>query len=291
MSVLRRTATAGVSIGVLVAGTVAASPAGAASTAQAPGPGAIHVSISATHHVTMPTHLRPGGHKFMVRSAGNSGFQLLRATPGYTKAEAARDANRGLNHTHIAALVRFEAHVKLLGGVGSSAQHLGVMWVHLPAGTYWAVDTAPRMVQAQRILTVHVAGQRVQAGVKGTALVRAIHEHTWAGQKMIPHRGRLRFINSSADNHFIVLAKLAQGKTIRDFARWVRQVKHGHQGPPPLDLSAELDSGALSPGHSMALRYQLPPGHYVLTCFWPDAGMGGIPHAFLGMFRGVLLTK
>ena len=41
----------------------------------------------------------------------------------------------------------------------------------------------------------------------------------------------------------------------------------------------------LSPGHRVAFRYHLPKGHYILTCFWPDADMGGMPHAFMGMYR------
>ena len=35
------------------------------------------------------------------------------------------------------------------------------------------------------------------------------------------------------------------------------------------------------------MKYRLPKGNYVLTCFWPDASMGGMPHAFMGMYRVV----
>lgn len=48
-----------------------------------------------------------------------------------------------------------------------------------------------------------------------------------------------------------------------------------------------LDTGVVSPGHRMALEYQLPKGHHVLTCFWPDAEMGGMPHMFMGMYRAL----
>lgn len=43
----------------------------------------------------------------------------------------------------------------------------------------------------------------------------------------------------------------------------------------------------VSPGKSMTMRYSLPPGNYVMICFWPDADMGGMPHAFMGMYRGI----
>jgi hypothetical protein len=39
----------------------------------------------------------------------------------------------------------------------------------------------------------------------------------------------------------------------------------------------------------MTMRYSLSHGHYVLLCWWPDAEMGGMPHAFMGMFRGITL--
>ena len=35
------------------------------------------------------------------------------------------------------------------------------------------------------------------------------------------------------------------------------------------------------------MNYRLPRGNYVLVCFWPDANMGGMPHAFMGMYRGI----
>ena len=35
------------------------------------------------------------------------------------------------------------------------------------------------------------------------------------------------------------------------------------------------------------MNYRLPRGNYVLVCFWPDASMGGMPHAFMGMYRGI----
>jgi hypothetical protein len=43
----------------------------------------------------------------------------------------------------------------------------------------------------------------------------------------------------------------------------------------------------ISGGKSMTLKYRLPAGRYVMVCFWPDADMGGTPHAFLGMYRGL----
>ena len=50
-----------------------------------------------------------------------------------------------------------------------------------------------------------------------------------------------------------------------------------------------MDSGVVSPGHSATFKYNLPKGNYVMLCFWPDASMGGMPHAFMGMHRPITL--
>ena len=61
----------------------------------------------------------------------------------------------------------------------------------------------------------------------------------------------------------------------------------------PQWLAAEGDIGQpvsgvsrTSPGESVHLPVQLPPGNYVLYCLVPDAA-SGTPHAAMGMFRAV----
>ena len=49
-------------------------------------------------------------------------------------------------------------------------------------------------------------------------------------------------------------------------------------------------TGSLSPGHSMTVDYDLPPGHYAVMCFFPDPKMKGMPHAYMGMVRVIHLT-
>jgi hypothetical protein len=241
--------------------------------------------------VHMPTQLRPGVHRFVVRSVKSSAFQLLRPHRGYTKREAVRDVTRGLitEQSNVRALRRFERNTELLGGVSSAPGTPGVMWARLHAGRYWAVDTNLMKLGPRKLHTVDVRGHRVAGALPAGPTLRAIHETQWAPKPAsIPARGVLRFVNDSTDNHFIAMGKLLPGKTVDDFAAWVKAVQGGAQTPPPLDMSSPgLDSGALSPGHAMAMRYHVPPGDYVLTCFWPDADMGGLPHAFMGMYRGI----
>jgi hypothetical protein len=88
----------------------------------------------------------------------------------------------------------------------------------------------------------------------------------------------------------VIISKLADGKTMKDVRTWIRQAKNGNEGPPPLDFSApEVDTGVVSPGEQMTQKYQLSKGRHVLICFWPDADMGGMPHAFMGMYRKIVV--
>jgi len=97
-------------------------------------------------------------------------------------------------------------------------------------------------------------------------------------------------MNHTDQNHFVGLVRLKKGKTAKDFGAWIDAAMEGEEGPPPVDFSVALDGGVVSPGHTVAMNYKLPKGDYILVCFWPDASMGGMPHAFMGMYRGIKLT-
>ena len=250
----------------------------------------VRVFVAENNAVIMSQRLRPGAHKFVVRSGAGAGFQLVKAARGYTKREAARDVFRGLSQGRMPALRRFERNITLLAGVSTSPGNPATMWARLGRGTYWALDTIPGRPLARNILTVRVGGAALRGGIDRGAVLRAVNATTWAARPAsIPRRGKLTLRNDSTANHFVVLAKLADGKTMRDFRRWINQIQQGVNAPPPIDFAHEVDSGVVSPGKAMTMRYSLPRGNYVLTCFWPDAAMGGMPHAFMGMYRGIQL--
>ncbi|MEO6511810.1 MAG: hypothetical protein ABIO16_12510, partial [Nocardioides sp.] len=122
------------------------------------------------------------------------------------------------------------------------------------------------------------------------ATIKAVKDTTWANKPAsIPNKGMLRFKNTATQNRFIVLVKLKSGKTYQDFKEWFT-AKGGPSGPSPVKFNVGLNSGVVSPGHSATFKYNLPKGNYVMLCFWPDASMGGMPHAFMGMHRGLTLN-
>ncbi len=279
-------------LGMIAAGaltTATVSPADAATR-----PPTIKVFVTKTHTVRMTTHMRPGVHRFVVRSGKPASLQIARLAPTYSKADVSRDVNASMNahgQPDLKALKRFEKNVTLLGGVPSQRGHRGVMFLDLPRGNYIALDTNLRVEKPGKLLSFTVGGRRVCARMPKAPTLKVVDEITFKGAWKLPHAGLLNFVNRSMDNHFVEIAKLAKGRTMHDVRVWMKKTANGEDaGPPPVDMSVQpVDSGAVSPGHRMVMKYALPRGHYVLLCWWPDAEMGGMPHALMGMYRGTTL--
>jgi hypothetical protein len=247
----------------------------------------VHVRINADRQISMPSHLRPGVHRFVIRSAKTSSFQIIKARAGYTKRELAHDV--GVMFNDVKAFKRFERNVRLFGGVPSRHGEPGVMRVRLRPGHYWVADTNDSKTTPADLADLQVGGDRTGGRIGGTATLRAINEVDFAKRpRSIASKGLLRLRNDSVDNHFFEIAKLAPGKTMKDFRAWIKGVQQGEQAPPPIDEKARsIDSGVISPGLAMSMPYHLSPGRYVVICWWSDADMDLMPHAFMGMYRGL----
>jgi hypothetical protein len=64
--------------------------------------------------------------------------------------------------------------------------------------------------------------------------------------------------------------------------------KSGAQVTPSWALRGSTGTGVISPGRSQIVAVHLPPGKYLLACFWPD-DRTGMPHAMMGMWKLVTL--
>jgi hypothetical protein len=289
---VHRIAALGVSVMVLTAGALAGGTVGAAGQAaeRETAAGTVSVSITAAHNVTMPATIQPGVNQFRVTTeAKSSGFQLVQLAEGYTLDEAIADIDAGLENNKLKALKRFEANVTLFGGVHVHAGKIGKLTVSLPVGSYYAADIERNRPSAFTAFTV--AGADTGAAMPAGSTVKAVKSASWAkSPKAIARRGMLTFKNYSDQNHFVGLVKLQKGKTVKDFEAWVDALMEGEEGPPPVNFGVSFDGGVVSPGQTVAMNYRLPKGDYILACFWPDASMGGMPHAFMGMYRGIKLT-
>jgi hypothetical protein len=284
---VQRMAALGVSVMVLTAGALTGGTAGAAGPAAAPetAAGMVPVTIGAGGVITMPSVVAPGVSTYKITTTRRrASLQLLSLAPGYTVEQAETDVENGLEKGRLRALKRFEANTTLLGGATASSDRAGKLAVDLDPGTYYAVDSNKT---GSPWFPFTVSGVDTGAALPAGAALRTIDSTTWAKRPAaIPRSGWLRFKNRADQNHFIAMVKLLPGKTVKDFAAFLEE----ESGPPPVDFRFSLDTGVISPGHDMATKYRLPRGNYVLACFWPDASMGGMPHAFMGMYRGVTLS-
>lgn len=102
--------------------------------------------------------------------------------------------------------------------------------------------------------------------------------------RQLPRRGEVLFQNRSEVPHFLSIAKLERGKTMKDFRAWIRD---GGRKRPPIVMDVGVDTGVIDGGEALSFRYRLPRGRYVMSCWWPMSDAGGVPHAVRGMYRGL----
>lgn len=287
MSMSRRLAAVATALGTVAAGLLSGATVGSADAASAGGAQTVEVFVKRDHTIRMLESISPGLTTFEITSARPAGFQIVQAAKGYTKSEAMRDIGLSFSKNNMKAFKRFEKNITLYGGMPSSPKKPATLRVDLDEGTYWALDTMPATLPPSKILTFEVTGDKAHGELSGQ-VIRAVGEVDWGKvSPRITPSGTILFENASADNHFLEIVRLAKGKTMKDFRAWIKAAKQGKQTRPPVVLTGSIDTGVISPGTSMSFDYKLRPGNYVLLCWWPDADMGGMPHAFMGMYRGL----
>ena len=90
--------------------------------------------------------------------------------------------------------------------------------------------------------------------------------------------GEVLVRNDGVQPHEIELARLLPGKTMADLAAWARKM----DSPPPAEFIGGVSP--ISPGGTNELELRLPPGHYAMLCFLPDA-KDHAPHIAHGMVK------
>lgn len=283
---VQRIAALAASVALVAAGAITgATSAAAGPTAARETAAAVAVTIDARRMITMPTTLQPGVNEIEVTSAKPSGFQLAQLAEGYTVENLERDL-KGFDKNNIKSLKKFEANTTLIGGAPSVPDRAARFWVDLDPGTYLALDTYAR-TNAAKWVVLTVAGADTGAVMPAGDTVKAVQATKWSKRpKAISRKGTLTFKNRSSENHFVLLVRMNKGATLPDLKEFLMS----EEGPPPVDFSKSVESAVISGGRSVAFDYRLPKGTYAMMCFWPDASMGGMPHALMGMVRTIRLT-
>ena len=177
-------------------------------------------------------------------------------------------------------LRRFEANMTLLGGVFATDK-TATLVADLEPGSYWALDVAG---QDNKFFAFTVSGVDTGNTMPTAPTLKAKKATTWPGCPSPFPQGSLT-LRTSAGTTTDRAGQQKKGKTYQDFRPRSPPSKRAEAGRSPSPSCLSLDSGILSSGHSAVFNYRLPKGNYVMFCFWPDASMGGMEHAFMGMHR------
>lgn len=267
---------------LLVAPT-GASASGAPTTSRAAMPHIKATLTKKTIRLTGTDGLRAGRVKLSVSGKGT--VELAMFERGYDATDFAADVNKFGAKNDIKALKRALAHTQILGGlVGGDTGT-----IVLPrAGSYTPFSLGERGIVLGKAFEARGPVRKTAApSTDGTII--ATTGPSWAGSSQLPAKGRFQFKNkrSTGVPHFVVLQHVAEGTTTDQVLEFLQS---GEQGQPTWGLAGGMETGSLSPGHSMTVDYDLPAGQYVVMCFFPDPKMGGMPHALMGMLEMIHLT-
>ena len=231
--------------------------------------------------VTGAAGLRAGRVRLSV--TGNGPVEFVRFTSGYDIADFVADVNTFGAKNDVKALKRALAHTDIIGGLSGGTT--GTI-VFPRAGAYTPISLGGRGVVTGKTLVVRGPSRSSKAPrTDGTIIGK--NGPSWGGSSTLPMKGRFLFKNRADEPHFVILQQVAEGTTTDQVLEALQSEEEGP--PPPWFLPAGMETGTLSPGHSMTVDYDLPAGQYVVMCFFPDPKMGGMPHALMGMLEMIHL--
>ena len=275
-------ATALVGPALLLAPTVAdASVAPTTSRAAMP-----HLTATLTKksiRLTGAAGLRAGRVKLSVQGTGPVEFAMFKS--GYDAADFSTDLNKFGAKNDIKALKHALANTQILGGLASGGS--GTI-VFPKAGSYTPFSLGERGLVVGDAFRVG-GPVRTSPVPRTDGTITAKNGPSWGGSSHLPTKGRFLFKNKGNTGvpHFVILQQVAKGTTTDEVLAFLQGEQ---QGPPPAwVLPGSMETGALSPGRSMTVDYDLPAGQYVVMCFFPDPKMGGMPHALMGMLEMIHL--
>lgn len=276
---------------LVLSGPVTAAPAGAA----LPAPDRVVVVVE-DGNVRMTSALRPGGHRFVVRSRGSQeDVQLARPRRGYTVQEYRRDMARihgSVDRAARAAERRVNDNVRFQGGVVVESGQRGVFWQTVSRGRLWVTS----QTSAPKVHEVRVSGRKRRTSPTPVSATLTVAEGSVAAPLTMPARGVLGFRNGGTVPHMVGLAKLAEGRTAADVAAYLDAMLDVDAAAGSAELVSPFDDSvfgaattSVHPGGAMSMHYALPPGEYVAVCVVHDVATRDF-HIQHGELTAVTLT-
>lgn len=162
-----------------------------------------------------------------------------------------------------------------------------VVTEYLAPGTYYLMDLGNQVLPpALTTLTVGRAGPDIEqdSDLASQLTVQATSSDRFVAPANWPHEGTYTFENVSDTLHMMQIQRVKPGTTDADITAFFNGTSHAVPFMPgPIG-----GNDVTSPGVTLQLSYDLPPGTYVLLCFVAD-DVTGMPHAFMGMHKVVVL--
>lgn len=216
---------------------------------------------------------------------GDHVLQILKLHTGYTLQQAFADVQAGLNNGKKApdldAIARLDHNITWLGGAETKPGVTGAFDVRLKAGQYLAIDQQGNGLAQLKV----TGGSQARSGhaTKGTITTFTYGFRT---DGKVAANGWVKVTNRADQPHFVILQHVKPGTTRHQVVKFFAS---GGNGKPPWALPGSTGLGVISPGTSVSWHVDVPKGHYVAFCFWPDLNTG-MPHVAMGMLDLLTLS-
>jgi hypothetical protein len=242
----------------------------------------VHMSSTAVTVGHGIHRMRAGSVIFKVESArGDHELQIARLHHGYSLAQAGSDLTKAFGGD-VAAIRRADANITFRGGAEAHPSRPGYVAVKLRAGNYVFLDQ-----NSNAFVIMHVWGTAPARTLPARRGSVTTYTYGFGNTPTtLPARGWVHFNNVSDQPHFVVFNQVKANTT----KAMVRKYFHAmSDAPPSFGLRANASTGVMSPSVGQLVHYNLPPGKYLIACYWPDDDTG-MPHAFMGMWKLVWLS-
>lgn len=229
--------------------------------------------------------LHAGRAKLVVKGKGDTTVTFGTLKAGYSWESFSHDLMAGFGKNDAKAIKRVYARADALGGLAPGGTGT-IVFPH--PGKYFAFVFGDKGPSEPVWFTVGAKRATRTPNVDGRIV--ATNGPAWGGSASMPAKGTLLFKNAATTKvlHFVEMQRVVEGTTVDQVLATFQGPES--QEPPPWLLRGSLSADVLSPGRSMTVDYDLPPGQYVLLCFMPDPRMNGMPHALMGMIEMIHLT-
>jgi hypothetical protein len=160
--------------------------------------------------------------------------------------------------------------------------------VTLAAGNYLVLGNAPDGKGLGPVAEVTV-GPEVSSAAPARATARlTLFDYGFKGPAKISGRSTLQITNNGRNFHFVAGIRLKAGVSADGVIRSLTGRGPALRGEPGQFLNL---IGIVSPGTTNAVKLRLPPGRYVIACFFSDRHSNGHEHASFGMARKLTVTR